>query len=98
MTVTASHPYGVWQEFRVIRTKDGQSLTDVHNKTGISLSHLSDLEKGRRLPTEAVLKKIARALNCPVSVLERHRVVDDEGNDIALREYILQVIAEVSAA
>ncbi|WVX88602.1 Cro protein [Gordonia phage CheeseTouch] len=96
MASTASHPHGVWQEFRVIRTKDGQSLTDIHKKTGISLSHLSDLENGRRLPTEAALKKIARALNCPVSVLERDRLVDDEGNDVSLRDYILRVMQEVA--
>lgn len=96
MTSTASHPHGVWQELRVIRTKDGQSLTDLHKLTGISLSHLSDLENGRRLPTEATLKKLSRALNCPMSVLERSRHVDADGNDLALREYILRVIQEVA--
>ncbi len=88
------HRYGVWDEFRVIRTKDGQSLTDVHKKTGISLSHLSDLESGRRLPTPAAIKKIAVALNCPVSVLERDRLVDEEGRSLALRDLIRQVLAE----
>lgn len=78
----------------MIRTKDGQTLTDIHNKTGISLSHLSDMENGRRLPTAAALKKIARALNCPVSVLERERHVDENGVDIGLVELIRQVVRD----
>ena len=94
MTKPGSHPHGPWTEFRVIRTKDGQSLTSVHKKTGISLSHLSDLENGRRMPTEPILKKIAAALNCPVSGLERDRVVDDAGNDVALRDFIRRVVRE----
>lgn len=39
----------------------------------MSPGHLSDLERGRREPTPAVLKKLAVALNVPVSVLEKHR-------------------------
>ncbi|WP_195166917.1 helix-turn-helix domain-containing protein [Mycobacteroides abscessus] len=91
---SASHPHGVWTQYRVVREKDGSSPTDVHKRSGISLSHLSDLENGRRLPTPEMLKKIARALNCPVSVLERKRRVDDDGNDVALVELIRQVVRE----
>ncbi|MFT4086156.1 MAG: helix-turn-helix transcriptional regulator [Gordonia sp. (in: high G+C Gram-positive bacteria)] len=94
MATSESHPHGPWTEFRVIRTKDGQTLTSVHKKTGISLSHLSDLESGRRMPTESVLKKIAAALNCPVSVLERDRFVDESGNDVNLRDFIRRVVRE----
>jgi transcriptional regulator with XRE-family HTH domain len=84
----------VWTEFRVVRDKDGQSLTDIHRATGISLSHLSDLESGRRLPTPQALKKIAKALNCPVSVLERQRRVDENGVDVALTELVRRVVRE----
>ena len=93
-----SHQYGVWTELRAIRTKDGTTLTDLHHKTGTSLSHLSDLENGRRLPTPQILKKLARALNVPVSVLERQRHTDSEGNDIALADLIRQIVREELAA
>lgn len=89
-----SHQYGVWTEFRVLRSKDGQSLTRLHDTTGISLGHLSDLENGRRLPTPQILKRLARALNVPVSVLERQSRVDVEGNDIALRELVREIVLE----
>lgn len=95
---TTSHPYGVWTEFRVLRTKDGQSLTDIHKRTGISLGHLSDLENGRRMPTPAALKKIAKVLNVPVSVLERKSRTDEAGNDLSLRDLIRQIVREEMAA
>ena len=91
---TTSHQYGVWTEFRVLRTKDGQSLTDVHKRTGISLGHLSDLENGRRLPTPPTLKKVAKALNVPVSVLERQARFDDAASDAVLRDLIRQIVRE----
>lgn len=89
---TTSHPHGVWTNFRVVRTKDGQSLTDLHHKTGISLGHLSDLENGRRLPTPQILKKLAKALNVPVSVLERKSSSDADAT--ALRDLIRDVVRE----
>lgn len=96
---TTSHPHGVWTAFRVLRTKDGQSLTDIHRATGLSLGHLSDLENGRRLPTPQVLKKIARALNVPVSVLERTQPVEPQptGNAISdadLQDLVRRIVRE----
>lgn len=62
-----------WIELRVLREKDGHSLTSLARAAGMSLGHLSDLENGKREPTPAVLKKLALALNVPMSVLEKHR-------------------------
>lgn len=89
--------FGIWQELRVIRTKDGQSLAELARNSKISLGYLSDLEGGHRWPNTTQLKKLAVALNCPMSVLERHRNVDSDGNSIALRELIRDVVREVLA-
>lgn len=89
--------FGIWQELRVIRTKDGQSLAELSRTSGVSLGYLSDLEGGHRWPNPTQLKKIATALNCPVSVLERHRTNDSDGRSIALRELIRDVVREVLA-
>lgn len=89
--------FGIWQELRVVRTKDGHSLTSLAAAAGISLAYLSDLEAGHRWPNAVQLKKLATALNCPVSVLERHRVNDSDGNPIALRELIREIVREVLA-
>ncbi|AMU20836.1 helix-turn-helix domain-containing protein [Mycobacteroides abscessus] len=87
-------PHGVWTELRVNRDKNGDSLTSLASRSKISLSHLSDLERGRRLPTPDIYKKLSRALNVPISVLERKKRVDDEGNDVALIELIRKIVRE----
>lgn len=92
MATNTSH--GVWHELRVMRTKDGQSLTQLSENSGVSLSYLSDLERGRQLPSADVTRKIAMALNVPVSVLERVRRVDTNGQDTSLRELVRQIVLE----
>ena len=67
-----------WQELRVIREKDGHSLTSLAEAAGMSLGYLSDLENGRREPNARMTKKLAVALNVPVSVLEKDRRIDDD--------------------
>lgn len=86
--------HGVWRELRVYRNKDGMSLTALHKTTGLSLSYISDLERGRQLPSADAITKIAKALNVPVSVLERSRNVDADGNDIALVDLIRRIVRE----
>ncbi|MFV8136482.1 helix-turn-helix domain-containing protein [Mycolicibacterium conceptionense] len=92
---TPKQPYGVWTELRVARIKDGIDLTQLAAKSGLSLSYLSDLERGRRLPNPRVLKAVAKALNVPVSVLERTKYIDDAGRDLALRDLVREVVEEV---
>ncbi len=90
--------HGVWQELRVIRTKDNHSLTALAAAADMSLGYLSDLERGRHLPSAEATRKLAAALNVPMSVLERKRHVDSDGNDIALRDMIRQIVREELAA
>lgn len=78
MTNPPHPPPKTWQELRVIREKDGHSLTSLAEKAGISLGYLSDLENGRREPNARVTKKLAVAMNVPVSVLEKHRRIEPE--------------------
>ncbi|MCT7369409.1 helix-turn-helix domain-containing protein [Mycolicibacterium llatzerense] len=87
--------FGVWDSLRVIRTKDGQSLADLSRTSGVSIGYLSDLEGGHRWPNATQLKKIARALNVPVSVIERHRPADSDGTSTTLRALIRAVVHEV---
>lgn len=62
-----------WLELRVIREKDGHSLTSLAKAADMSLGYLSDLENGKREPSAPITKKLARALNVPLSVLEKER-------------------------
>ena len=98
MPTTNRTAHGVWHELRVIRTKDSRSLTDLATDADLSLSYLSDLERGRQLPSAEATRKIATALNVPISVIERNRHIDSDGNDIALRELIRQIVREELAS
>lgn len=95
MGVKRISEFGIWDQLRVIRTKDGQSLAELSRNSGVSLGYLSDLEGGHRWPNPTQVKKIATALNVPMSVLERHRNADSDGNSVALRELIRDVVREV---
>lgn len=70
---TAPAQPDVWWELRVIREKDGHSLTSLAKAAGMSLGYLSDLENGRRWPNAHMTKRLAVTLNVPVSVLEKPR-------------------------
>lgn len=94
MGVKRISEFGIWDELRVIRTKDGHSLASLAKASGVSLGYLSDLEGGHRWPNPTQVKKLARALNVPMSVLERHRSADADGQAVALRELIRDVLRE----
>lgn len=57
----------------VLREKDGHTKTSLAAKAEMSLGYLADLESGRRKGNPAVIKRLAAALNVPVSMLEKRR-------------------------
>jgi transcriptional regulator with XRE-family HTH domain len=57
------------------RKAKGATQAWLANAIGVSAGHMSEIESGTRNAHPALLKKIAEALNCPVSVLERKREV-----------------------
>jgi transcriptional regulator with XRE-family HTH domain len=56
-------------QLRSMRTHAGLTLHDAAEKAGISLSYLSDLERGRTVPSLSTLQDIARAYDTTVYVL-----------------------------
>lgn len=77
--MTSTH---TWIELRVLREKDGHSLTSLAKAAcspsgkPMSLGYLSDLENGKRTPSPAIIKRLARALNVPMSMLEPRRDIE----------------------
>lgn len=57
------------------RNAKGATQLWLAKEVGISPSHMSEIESGTRNAPPALLIRIAGALNCPVSVLERKRQV-----------------------
>lgn len=43
---------------RALRAETGQTLSQVSERTGVSISYLSDIERGRRLPALDVLDRL----------------------------------------
>lgn len=52
---------GLGQRLREIRRKHDLTLVELSNRTGLSVSFLSDLERARTMPSIVTLMKIADA-------------------------------------
>ena len=63
---------GLGQRIRELRTESGLSLRECARRLGISAAFLSDVELGRRFPSEQVLEGMARVLESPLQELQRY--------------------------
>lgn len=59
-----------------IREKDGQSKAQLARAAGISRQNLYEIEKGDRGASAVVRKRLAMALNVPVSAIEAQLIED----------------------
>lgn len=73
-----------------IRTEKGLSKTELANKAGINLGHLTHIEKGERNPSRNTLKNICKALDIPYQPLlyTLGKTIKDENVDYSLVDYI----------
>ena len=60
------------QRLRELRDKADLSLRELGKKAGISAPFLSDIELGRRFPSDEILAKLARALKVPLEELKQY--------------------------
>lgn len=63
------------------RENAGLTRTALAEQCGVSLSLISEIERGNRNATPAMLNKLANALNCPRVILERKR--EPEATEVA---------------
>ncbi len=54
---------------RYLRKQQGMSQEDLALESGINKNYLSDLERGERNPTVAIIEKITSALGITLSML-----------------------------
>lgn len=57
------------RNIKLIRRHKKMTLREMHEKTGISVTTLSDIENGIRMVTDDKLKKIAKALEVSITEL-----------------------------
>ena len=60
------------QRIRELRDGKDVSLREFAKKIDVTPAHLSDIELGRRFPSEALLKRIAASLKVSVAELEAY--------------------------
>ena len=60
------------QRLRELRDKADLSARELAKRIGVSSPFLSDIELGRRFPSEEVLGKLAAALNVPLEDLTQY--------------------------
>ncbi len=60
------------EKIRIIRNENNMSLQELAEKVGISLSYLSEIERGTVYPALNTLKRLAEGLGIPVSSLMGH--------------------------
>src|SRR6266576_6952954 len=60
------------QRVRELREKADLSIRELAKRIGVTPPFLSDIELGRRFPSEEILGKLAAALNVPVEDLEKY--------------------------
>jgi transcriptional regulator with XRE-family HTH domain len=60
------------QRLRELRDKADLSARELAKRIGVSSPFLSDIELGRRFPSEEVLGKLAAALNVSLEELKQH--------------------------
>jgi len=60
------------QRLHELRDRADLSLRELAKKVGISGPFLSDIELGRRFPSEEILAKLAGALNVPLEDLKQY--------------------------
>jgi transcriptional regulator with XRE-family HTH domain len=60
------------QHIRELRGKQDMSLRELATKLEVSAAFLSDVELGRRHPSDEVFASLARHLHTPVEDLRRH--------------------------
>jgi transcriptional regulator with XRE-family HTH domain len=60
------------QRLRELRDGADLSLRELAKRSGISSPFLSDIELGRRFPSEEILGRLAAALNVPLEDLKKY--------------------------
>lgn len=71
LTVAMTKTLG--RRIRELREENDLSLREFAKKLGdVTAAHISDIELGRRYPSESLLKRIATVLRVPLGKLEEH--------------------------
>lgn len=72
------------QRLRWLRAQHHMTLRDVQEQSGVSISFISDLERGRTVPSLAVMERLARVYHLSLGeALVNVTVLDDEEEEVS---------------
>ena len=58
----------IGETFRYHREKNGMKLWQVSAESGLSVSFISDIERGRSVPSLATIEKLCKVYDCPMVI------------------------------
>jgi transcriptional regulator with XRE-family HTH domain len=87
------------KNLKTYRSLRGFSQAELAKKANISLTFLSDIERGNKWPYPETLANLANALDVPVSMLftPKHNAPEEPGND-TIRQFSQDIRRQVDAA
>lgn len=85
------------QSIRAVRKQHKMTLSQVADQTGISVSFLSDLERGRTAPSLHTLELLATCYDVSLASLLEEETIDTSGKDTLYREIGRRIRAEREA-
>ena len=92
--IEGSHKLG--EQIRNVRKEQGLSIVELSDKTGLSTSHLSEIETGKTTnPGVAVLQKIATALGISLSIEAGPRINPSETPLVLRAPFTLEELQKV---
>lgn len=79
-------------KIRYLRKKNNYTLKELAEKTGLSISFISDIENGRRKPSIDNLNKLSKALGASVDILlkEQTKIPDNKTNLIKEAQILVE--------
>lgn len=81
-----------WTELQILLDRDGMSQTELSRQTGISISYINDMLRGRRHPSNEMRRRIASAIKVPQSMLIPER--DNEDGFHVIREEVREAVRD----
>lgn len=102
--MTANSTSASWgNAIKLCRTQRDMSQSDLAQASGISISYISLLERGKRDPNLSTMEQIANTLNVPITIIAFYAVDQDKITEVSpelaekLSFAMLQLIKEVKS-
>lgn len=67
-----NRPVRLHERLRALRKKSAKTLREIGHQAGLSISYMSDIERGRTLPSLETCQRLASVYGMSLSTLFKH--------------------------